>query len=654
MKKLYAITISLLLLLNLSSAQVPQGFKYQTAIRDNNGAVIANKLVSIKLSLLTSSANGTAIYSEVHKVATNDFGVANLNVGNGTVGLGNFSTIDWGSNTFFLKTEVDINNGTNFAFMGSSQLLSVPFAMYAAKSANAADDKDKDSTNELQVITLNNNNLQLNKNGGSVDLTKYDKDSQQLVLNGNTLSITKGNSIVLSGAVDLDADPTNEIQNLSLSKDTLKLTKANFVVLPKDNDADSTNEIQSLTYRNDTLQISKSNQIVMPKDNDRDSLNELQTISRSNDTLYLSKSNFTVLPKVNTMPSGSIITLENYDSTLLNNGYTYLGRTQLEYERKIADSASWQWELMSSNERIFPDGISQRPVINTGTDMILSHAFYGSSGCKLYKYNFSNSSWSSVNIPNSTCFTTNSFGAVYDNINGSIFISDRFLGITKLNINTNTTIILDSTNYSNPVITEFTMIWTGTDLIIWGGVNNTFGGKKFNPNTKVWSTISNTNAPPIKRGHTAIWTGTEMLIWGGINQNFGINNDSTIYKYNPITNTWSQIVGLNSPKGVYLHTAVWTGVEMIVFGGQNAFSGSLQNNTYKYNLLTNNWIEIPMSFKTPLPRHSHLAIYNNNEMILLGGISISGSVLSESFKLKFSSPTYDNSSIKFLHLFKKN
>jgi microcystin-dependent protein len=332
MKKIYTLIISILLILNQANAQVPQGFKYQTAIRDNNGTVLANKLVAIKLSLLMGTANGTTVYSELHKVATNDFGVANLNVGGGTILNGNFTTIDWGSNSFFLKTEVDVNNGTNFVFMGTSQLLSVPFAMYAAKSANAANDKDQDSTNEIQNISLNNNALQLSKNGGNIDLTKYDKDSQQLVLNGNTLSITKGNSVVLSGAVDLDADPTNEIQNLSLVNDTVKLSKANFVVLPKDNDADSTNEIQSLSINqnkliisksnqvnidsdttneiqtlsitNDTLKLSKANNIILPKDNDRDSLNELQMLSISNDTLKLSKANSVFLP---TMPVGSII-----------------------------------------------------------------------------------------------------------------------------------------------------------------------------------------------------------------------------------------------------------------------------------------------------------------------------------------------------------
>ena len=393
MRKIYTLILISVLGIAIATAQTPQGFKYQAAVRDNSGLALANKLVAIRLSLLLNSANGTNVYSEVHKIATNDFGVANLNIGSGANTTGNFASIDWGAGTYFLKTEADITNGTNFVFLGTSQLLSVPYAMFAAKSANAANDFDKDSLNELQNITLTgnnlqlnknggsidltkyttdidtdsqslslkghtlaitrgnniqlndidslneiqnltltNNNLQLNKNGGSVDLTKYDKDSQQLVLNGNTLSITKGNTIVLSGAVDLDSDPTNEIQNLTIKKDTISISKSNFIVLPKDNDADSTNEIQTLTYKNDTIQLSKANNIVLPKDNDRDSTNELQqlslnknnlTISKGNqisidadttneiqsitiinDSLKISKANSVYLP---TMPAGSII-----------------------------------------------------------------------------------------------------------------------------------------------------------------------------------------------------------------------------------------------------------------------------------------------------------------------------------------------------------
>jgi hypothetical protein len=375
MKKLYTFLIAIILCIGIANAQTPQGFKYQAVVRDNSGLALANKLVAIRLSLLLNSTNGTSIYSEVHNIATNDFGVANLNVGSGTNTTGNFANIDWGAGTYFLKTEADITNGSNFVFLGTSQLLSVPYAMYAAKSANAANDFDKDSLNEIQNISLNgnnlqlnknggsidltkyttdidtdsqslslkghtlsitrgnniqlndidslneiqnltltNNNLQLNKNGGSVDLTKYDKDSQQLVLNGNTLSITKGNTIVLSGAVDLDSDPTNEIQNLSIKKDTISISRANYILLPKDNDTDSTNEIQMLSVNQNKLSISKSNQVNI----DADTTNEIQSLLFTNDTLKISKNNSVVVPGYNTVQSSKLLYANAIGTNVIN------------------------------------------------------------------------------------------------------------------------------------------------------------------------------------------------------------------------------------------------------------------------------------------------------------------------------------------------
>jgi len=137
-------------------------------------------------------------------------------------------------------------------------------------------------------------------------------------LNGNTLSITKGNSIVLSSAVDLDADPTNEIQNLTIKKDTLCISKANYIILPKDNDADSTNEIQTLTYNNDTIKLSKSNNIVLPKDNDRDSLNELQTLQQNGNVVTMNKGGGSIsVPTVTNTQNGSL----NYATATGSNNF---------------------------------------------------------------------------------------------------------------------------------------------------------------------------------------------------------------------------------------------------------------------------------------------------------------------------------------------
>jgi hypothetical protein len=272
-------------------AQTPQSFKYQVAIRDNSGNLLANKLVAVKLSLIKTSASGNIVYSEIHQTTTSDFGIANINVGEGTPLSGAFSSLDWGDGPYFLKTELDINNGTNFLFMGTTQLLSVPYALYAGKAANATDDKDKDSLNEIQNLNLT----------------------------GTTLSISKGNSIQLSGVVDLDSDPTNEIQTLSNSKDTLRLSKANYVILPRDNDGDSTNEIQTLSITGNKLSLTKGNQVNI----DSDTLNEIQNLSVTGNKLNISKSNQVnidgdTLNEIQTISqSGNTISLSKGGSSVL-------------------------------------------------------------------------------------------------------------------------------------------------------------------------------------------------------------------------------------------------------------------------------------------------------------------------------------------------
>ena len=316
-----SIIISLLLLSYLGlSAQTPGSFKYQTSVRDNTGKLLANKLVAFKISLLQGNENGTAVYVERHSIATNDFGVANFNIGGGTPLQGIFSNVDWGNGPYFLKIDLDLNNGTNYVFMGTSQLLSVPYALYAAKSANAADDKDKDSTNEIQNVTLTGNNLQLSKNGGAVDLSKYANDSQSLTLSGNTLSISRGNSVVFD---DRDKDSTNEIQNLSLNGTMLSISKGNAITLGGvvDLDADPTNEVQTLSIIGDSLKISKGNGVKLPKDNDTDSTNELQSLVQNENVVRLTKDSISIsVPKTSNIVNGSLLyaNASGRDSLTLN------------------------------------------------------------------------------------------------------------------------------------------------------------------------------------------------------------------------------------------------------------------------------------------------------------------------------------------------
>ncbi len=115
-------------------AQTPQSFKYQSVVRDLTGNIITNQLVAVKISLLIGSETGPVVYSEVHSGTTNQFGLITLDIGSGTIESGVFSSIDWRLDNYFLKLEIDIAGGTNFQFMGTSQLLSVPYSLHSHTS----------------------------------------------------------------------------------------------------------------------------------------------------------------------------------------------------------------------------------------------------------------------------------------------------------------------------------------------------------------------------------------------------------------------------------------------------------------------------------------------------------------------------------------
>lgn len=103
----------------------PSAFKYQTVVRDAGGVIIANQPVAFRISIVQDSINGMAIYTEDHSSSTNDFGLANLEIGNGTPVLGTFDAIEWGAGNHYLEISLDPAGGSNFILMGASQLLSV-------------------------------------------------------------------------------------------------------------------------------------------------------------------------------------------------------------------------------------------------------------------------------------------------------------------------------------------------------------------------------------------------------------------------------------------------------------------------------------------------------------------------------------------------
>jgi hypothetical protein len=153
MKRLFTFLICLSLLIGSISAQTPSAFKYQAVVRDNAGQIIINKSVGFRISILQTSATGSAVYSEKHVAQTNAFGLVNLEIGNGTKLSGTFSTIDWGTGSYFVKIELDASNNGAFSEMGTSQLLAVPYSMYAGKAGNGL---NLSSTPKAGDILINN------------------------------------------------------------------------------------------------------------------------------------------------------------------------------------------------------------------------------------------------------------------------------------------------------------------------------------------------------------------------------------------------------------------------------------------------------------------------------------------------------------------
>ncbi|WP_379965696.1 beta strand repeat-containing protein [Epilithonimonas sp. UC225_85] len=116
------------------SAQAPEKMSYQAIVRNASGQLLTNQNVAVRVSVLQGSAAGTAVYSERVTGTTNVNGLVSLVIGSGTVISGTFNSINWGSNSYYLKTETDPAGGTNYTITGTSQLLSVPYALYAKTS----------------------------------------------------------------------------------------------------------------------------------------------------------------------------------------------------------------------------------------------------------------------------------------------------------------------------------------------------------------------------------------------------------------------------------------------------------------------------------------------------------------------------------------
>lgn len=148
----------------LAFAQAPEKFTYQSVIKNSSGYLLKNQEIGLRISILFNSSNGMSIYSEEHRVESNSNGLVTLIIGEG-VTTDVFSDIDWGNGEYYLKVEVDPQGGINYTMNQTSQLLSVPYALYAGNSSVNL------SVIGQSYITYSGNQISANKIDASNDIT---------------------------------------------------------------------------------------------------------------------------------------------------------------------------------------------------------------------------------------------------------------------------------------------------------------------------------------------------------------------------------------------------------------------------------------------------------------------------------------------------
>ena len=203
MKKLF--TLLAFVITITTFAQAPQGFNYQATVRNSSGTLVVNQNVLFKFNIMLNSQTSLPVYSETHQAPTDDLGQVNLTVGTGTATTGTFAGINWGSGTYYLG--IELNTGANFVAMGTTQLLSVPYALYA-NSAGSSQSQGKPSIYLTGDITNAEAAARIASQLGPVTENIYIQ---------NTTQLTTVDLSAMEYAADINIEYNNVLTSINLS-----------------------------------------------------------------------------------------------------------------------------------------------------------------------------------------------------------------------------------------------------------------------------------------------------------------------------------------------------------------------------------------------------------------------------------------------------
>jgi len=636
MKRIHLLCIGLCLSISLW-AQSPEKMSYQAVIRNSNNELLTNKEIGIEIKVLKGSITGNAVYVETHTATTNANGLISLEIGSGNATSGSFSTIDWANGSFYIQTKTDPNGGTNYSIIGTSQLLSVPYALYAKASGSGAgkDGVNGKSAYEIWKSIAGNENkseteflASLKGETGAIGL-KGDKGDTGLKGEQGNAGIafddTKSNTDKTWTSAKIETELSKKAEVSTISKLATSGDYADLKNVPTipsktselSNDANFlTKEVQALSIINDTLFLTNGGFVKLPYtegtgvDIVGTTISAKATSAMWNANKLQGRSVSTTAPKT--------------DQVLQYNGTSWIpadNAPNATHTGDVTGATTLTIAPNAVNSAKIEDASITAADIAANTITANKLAAMGATKNQVLQYN--GTTWIPADIiPQG--------GIIYSETSTSTSLNDA--GYTCIGKTTTTSqdAINDQGSWTaiNTVSTPIarvshSAIWTGSEMIVWGGdvsssnYYNTNSGARYNPTNDSWTAISVTGAPTARSAHSAVWTGSEMIIWGGLISNPGTTMPfNTGGKYFPNTNTWVTISTTNAPEARSSQSTIWTGTDMIVWGG---FSKSANLNSGGiYNPKSDSWTTIS-STSAPSVRRYHSAIWTGSEMIIWGG-----------------------------------
>ncbi len=340
MKKFYLLSVFLFFSAFIY-AQIPQALTYQAVARNAAGSGLINTNISVRISIKDVTSTGPTLYSETHAVTTNQFGLFTVAIGTGLIQSGVFANIDWAVGSKFMKVEMDATGGSNYIDMGTSQLLSVPYAMVAGSVLSTSTGDDWGTQTAITNTTIGGNGttaspLGIAQQGAATGQTLKWNGSQWAPANDavgsggdnwGTQSVITNSTLTGAGTI---ASPIGMAQQGATTGQTLKW---NGTAWAPANDID--NDAQSLTLVGSSLTISNGNTVTLPSQinysagagvnisgnvisntGDLSNTNELQTLSVSGNQLTISNGNTVTVNAGNNYTAGTGI---NVTGTVISN-----------------------------------------------------------------------------------------------------------------------------------------------------------------------------------------------------------------------------------------------------------------------------------------------------------------------------------------------